>query len=66
MKNLKALMVHVLTSKSFNIFFNELEISLVGFDRITEIILVNNFFVVSQEGSNGFDARCALKILRSK
>jgi hypothetical protein len=66
MKNLKALMIHILASKSFDVFFNELEISLVSFDRIAEIILINSFFVVSQKRPNGFNARCALKILRCK
>ena len=66
MKNLEALMVHVLSSEPLDILLDELEISLIGFDWVAEIILVDVLFVVSQEGSDGLDARRRLQILRGE
>lgn len=62
-QNLEALMVHILGSESLNILLDELKVSLVGLDGIAQIILINSFFVVSEEGANGLDARCALQVL---
>jgi len=49
MENLEAFMVHVLLSKSLNIFLDEDEISLICLDWIAEIVLINSLLVVSQE-----------------
>jgi hypothetical protein len=49
MKNLEALMIHVLSSKSLDIFLDELEIGLVGLDWVREIIFIDVFLVVTKE-----------------
>lgn len=66
MKNLEAFVIHVLLSESLDILLDELKISLVGLDWVAEIILVDGLLVISQEGTNGLDARSTLKILRAK
>ncbi len=53
-------MIHLLLSKSFNVFSDEVEISLIGLDWVAKIILIDVLFVVSQEGSDSFDARGGL------
>jgi hypothetical protein len=65
MKNLKAFMIHILISEPLDIFFNEFKISLVCFDWITKIVLINLFSLVSEESSNSLDATCRLEVLRS-
>lgn len=57
MENLKAFVIHVLFSESIDVLLNELEISLICLDWVAEVILVDGLFVISQEGSNCFDAR---------
>lgn len=49
MKDLEALVVHVLGSESFDILLDELEAGLVGLDWVGQVILNNCFLVVSQE-----------------
>jgi len=56
MKNLEALMVHVLISESLNIFLDELKISLIGFNWIAQVIFINLLSLVSQEGTNSLNA----------
>lgn len=63
MKNLKAFMIHVLSSESFNVFLNEFKVSLVSLDWIWQVILNNCLLLISKEWSNSFDAWCTLKIL---
>lgn len=65
-KNLEAFVVHVLLSESLNILLDELKISLIGFDWVAEIILIDGFLMVSQEGTDCLDARGTLEILRAK
>lgn len=63
---LEAFVIHILISESLDVFFDELEISLVCLDRVAQVILINSFSVVSQERANGLDARGTLQILRSQ
>lgn len=49
MKDLEALVVHVLGSESFDIFLDELETGLIGLDWVGQVILKNCLLVVSQE-----------------
>ena len=65
-KNLEAFVIHILLSESLDILLDELKISLVGFDWVAEIILIDGLLMVSQEGADSFDARGTLKILRAK
>ena len=48
-EDLKALMLNVLFSISFNVFPEKFKRGLVSLDRIAQIIIVNLFFVVSQK-----------------
>ena len=66
MKNLEALVVHVLVSESLDVLLDECEISLIGLDGVAQVIFVNGLPVVSKEGSNGLDAGGTLKILGSQ
>lgn len=66
MKNLEALVVHLLLSESFDIFSDEGEISLVGLDWVAQVILVDLFLVVSEERADGLDAGRALQVLGGK
>ena len=56
MKDLEALVVHVLESESLNVLFNEFEVSLIRLNGIAQIVLVDRFFVISQERTNCFNA----------
>ena len=63
MQNLEALVRNVLNSISFDIFFQELELGLIGLDRVGQIISVDFLGLLSQERSDSFDTGRALHIL---
>jgi hypothetical protein len=63
MQNLETLMFDILFSVSLNIILQEIKSSLISKNWIVQIIVINWFFVISQERTNCFDARCTLKIL---
>ena len=63
MQNLEAFMLDVLLSVSLDVLSEEFKTTLVSFDWVAQIIFVHNFLVISQEGSNGFDAGGTLQIL---
>jgi hypothetical protein len=66
MEHLEALMVHVLLSESLDVLLDEDKVGLVSFDRVAQVIFIDRLLVVSQEGSNGLDARGGLQILGSE
>jgi len=65
-KNLEAFMIHFLVSEPLDILTDEVEIGLIGFNWITQIIFIDLLLWVSQERSNSFDARSTLQVLGGK
>jgi len=65
-KNLEALMVHVLSSESLDIVNHEFEVGLICLARVAQVVLGDFFGTVSQECADGLDARGTLKVLRAK
>lgn len=64
MKNLEALVIHILLSESFDILLDELKVSLVGLDGVAQVVLVDRLLVVTQEATDSLDARGRLEVLR--
>lgn len=57
MEDLETLVIHVLISESLNILLDEFIISLVGLDWVAQVILVDCLLVVTEEATDGLDAR---------
>ena len=57
MKDLETLVVHVLISEAFNILLDEFIISLVGLDWVAQVIFIDCLLVVTEEATDGLDAR---------
>jgi hypothetical protein len=64
MQNLEALMRDVLSSVSFDIFFQEQEFGLISLDWVNQVIGIDLLGFLSQERSNCFNARRRLHVLR--
>lgn len=47
MKDLEALVIHILLSEPLNVFLDELEISLISLDWVAQIILIDCLLMVS-------------------
>jgi len=62
-EDLEALVVHLLTPESEDVFLDKLEVSLVSLDGVAQVVLKNLFLVVPKVRSDGSDARGTLKIL---
>ena len=65
-QDLEALVIHILLPESLDILFDELEVSLVGFDGVRKIVLIDSLASVSQEAANSLDASRALQVLGSE
>ena len=63
MKDTKALVLDSLDSVFLNVLLNELVRSFICRDGVGEIVCVNLFFWIADEGANRFYARWGLKVL---
>jgi len=61
-QDLEALVANLLLSVSLNVILEELVGGLVSLDRVAQIILIDSL-ILSQERSDGFDARGTLQVL---
>ena len=59
----EALVLYALGTVLLNVLLKELELSLVGVDRVAKVILVDGFLLVADEGANGLDAGAGLQVL---
>ena len=56
MKHSEALVLDALSAVLLNVFFQELEVSLIGVNRVAQIISVDFFLLVANKRANGLDA----------
>jgi len=59
-------MIHFLVSEPLDILTDEVEIGLIGFNWVTQIIFIDLLLWVSQERPNCFNARSTLQVLGGK
>ena len=59
-------MIHFLLSESLDILTDKVEIGLIGFNWVAQVIFIDLLLWVSQEGADSFDARGTLQVLGSK
>lgn len=59
----EALVLDALLAVLLDIFLEELEVSLIGVDRVAKIISIDRLLLVANERANGLDARAGLQIL---
>ena len=52
----EALVLYALSAVLLDVFLQELELGLIGVDRVAEIILVDGLLGVTDEGADGLDA----------
>ena len=60
----EALVLYALSAVLLDVFLEELEVGLVSVDGVTQVILVDGFLLVADEGADGLDARARLQVLR--
>ena len=59
-------MIHFLVSEPLDILTDKVEIGLIGFNWVTQIIFIDLLLWVSQERPNSFNARSTLQVLGGK